>query len=109
MVVSTSTGLASTARGRASMPATVSCRRVSWKEETDMAFDFVLRNARIADGTALKSVDIAIANGRIDEHRPRLDGEGESVDARDRFVSPGLVERGDRYGVRLRSAQRAHR
>src|SRR6185436_17823638 len=57
-----------------------------------MAFDFILRNARIADGTAFKSVDIAVANGRIAAIGTRLPGEGENVDAGGRFVSPGLVE-----------------
>src|SRR5262245_46341695 len=58
-----------------------------------MAFDLILRNARIAAGDSIKSgMDIAIAGGRIAAIAPRLAGEGESVDAGDRFVSPGLVE-----------------
>ena len=58
-----------------------------------MAFDFILRNARLADGTAPGAlVDIAVAGGRIAAVGPRLAGEGESIDARGRLVSPGLVE-----------------
>jgi cytosine deaminase len=58
-----------------------------------MAFDLILRNARLAErGAAGTTVDIAIAGGRIAAVGPRLSGEGESVDARGRFVSPGLVE-----------------
>jgi cytosine/creatinine deaminase len=58
-----------------------------------MAFDLVLRNARLAKGDAAHAtVDIAIADGRIAAIEPRLSGGGESVDAGGRFVSPGLVE-----------------
>ena len=58
-----------------------------------MAFDLVLRNARLANGAGGgESVDIAVAGGRIAAIGPRLGGEGESVDARGRLVSPGLVE-----------------
>ena len=58
-----------------------------------MAFDLILRNARLANGdTASATVDIAVADGRIAAIEPRISGDGESVDARGRFVSPGLVE-----------------
>ncbi|HEX9673559.1 MAG TPA: amidohydrolase family protein [Burkholderiales bacterium] len=58
-----------------------------------MAFDLVLRNARLADhGAASATVDIAVAAGRIAAIEPRIPGNGESVDAGGRFVSPGLVE-----------------
>ena len=58
-----------------------------------MTFDLILRNARIASGGAIKpGMDIAIADGRIAAIGPRLAGLGESIDAGDRFVSPGLVE-----------------
>ncbi len=58
-----------------------------------MAFDLILRNARLANGdTASATVDIAVAAGRIAAIEPRISGDGESVDARGRCVSPGLVE-----------------
>jgi cytosine deaminase len=58
-----------------------------------MPFDLILRNARLADGDAARaSVDIAIADGRIAAIGPDISGDGESVDARGRLVSPGLVE-----------------
>ena len=58
-----------------------------------MAFDLVLRNARLANGAAGgEAVDIAVAGGRIGAIGRRLPGEGPSVDARGHFVSPGLVE-----------------
>lgn len=60
-----------------------------------MAFDLILRNARLADGGATRAtVDIAIADGRIAAVGPGVSGAGagESVDAGGRLVSPGLVE-----------------
>lgn len=55
-----------------------------------MAFDLILRNARLANGGT--AVDIAVANGKIAAIDPRISGEGETVDAQGRFVSAGLVE-----------------
>jgi cytosine deaminase len=58
-----------------------------------MAYDLVLRNARLADGDAARRpVDIAISDGRIAVVGPNLSGARETVDAGGRFVSPGLVE-----------------
>ena len=58
-----------------------------------MAFDFILRNARLANGGAAgATVDIAVAGGRIAAIERRVSGDGETLDARGRFVSPGLVE-----------------
>jgi cytosine deaminase len=58
-----------------------------------VAFDLILRNARLANGAAADAtVDVGIAGGRIAAIAPRIAGDGEAVDARGRFVSPGLVE-----------------
>jgi len=58
-----------------------------------VAFDLILRNARLANGDAASAtVDIAVAAGRIAAIEPRISGDGESVDVRGRCVSPGLVE-----------------
>lgn len=58
-----------------------------------MAFDLILRNARLANGDGERStVDIAIADGRIAAIEPHISGTGENVDAGRRLVSPGLVE-----------------
>jgi cytosine deaminase len=58
-----------------------------------VAFDLILRNARLAGGDAARAaVDIAVADGRIAAIGPRISGDGESVDAGGRLVSPGLVE-----------------
>jgi len=55
-----------------------------------MPYDLILKNARLADGR--DGIDIAIANGCIAAIGRRLTGDGESIDAGGRFVSPGLVE-----------------
>ena len=56
-----------------------------------MAYDLVIRNARLAERAGL---DVAVADGRIVAISPglALDGAGEVTDAGGRFVSPGLVE-----------------
>ena len=55
-----------------------------------MAFDLIVKNARLADGAA--TVDIGVADGRIAAIQPKIAGAGASVDAGGLFVSPGLVE-----------------
>ncbi len=54
-----------------------------------MAFDLVLRNARLVNGVI---ADIAVAGGRIAAINPGISGEVRSADAGGRFVSAGLVE-----------------
>jgi cytosine deaminase len=58
-----------------------------------VAYDFIVRNARLADGDpARATVDIAVADGRIAAIAPGISGAGEVFDACGRLVSPGLVE-----------------
>ncbi|HEY7656811.1 MAG TPA: amidohydrolase family protein [Burkholderiales bacterium] len=58
-----------------------------------MAYDLIVRNARLADGNAARAtVDIAVADGRIAAVAPGISGARDVVDAAGRFVSPGLVE-----------------
>jgi len=55
-----------------------------------MGFDLVLRDARLADGTA---TDIGVQHGRIAAIAPGLPTEGAEVeDCLGRLVSPGFVE-----------------
>ena len=56
-----------------------------------MSYEWVLRNARLGS-RAPESIDIAVADGRIAAIGPRIVSDAPSFDARDRFVSPGLVE-----------------
>ena len=58
-----------------------------------MAFDLILRNARIA-GIAPEAplMDIAIQGETIVAVEPHFDGEGEERDVGGLFVSPGLIE-----------------
>ena len=58
-----------------------------------MAFDLILRNARLNAGNGESEVvDIALSEGRIAAVAPRLAAASDSVDAQGRFVSAGLVE-----------------
>ena len=55
-----------------------------------MAYDLVVRNARLRDG---RVVDLAVAEGRIVAIEPNLAGEArETIDAGGRLVSPPLIE-----------------
>lgn len=56
-----------------------------------MTFEFVLRNARLANGES-RPVDVGIAGGRIAAIESGLPAQGATFDAGARFVSPGLVE-----------------
>ena len=56
-----------------------------------MTFEFVVRNARLANGET-RTVDIGVAGGKIAAIGASLAGQGASFDADGRFVSPGLVE-----------------
>jgi len=60
-----------------------------------MAFDLVIRNARLAEGSGTRGgVDIAVVDGHITAIGQGLTAAGgaEIVDAGGKFVSPGLVE-----------------
>src|ERR1700753_483900 len=62
------------------------------KRCTDMANDFVLRNARIA-GRGGETFDIACRDGVIEEIAPRIASDAQSEDAGGRLVLPGFVDR----------------
>ena len=55
-----------------------------------MTTSLIVSNARLARGGA--TVDIAVADGRIEAIEPRIEGGAERIDAGGRLVSPGLVE-----------------
>lgn len=58
-----------------------------------MAFDLILRNARIADGGAGgETADIGISDGKIAALGPGLAGDGDEIDLGGCLVSPGLIE-----------------
>lgn len=55
-----------------------------------MAYDLLVRNARLRDG---RLVDVAIAEGRIVALEPRIESEAnELIDAGGRLLSPPLIE-----------------
>ncbi len=53
-----------------------------------MAFDLILRNARLAEGAR----DIGIENGRIAAIDPALQADAETLDLAGALVTPGLIE-----------------
>jgi cytosine deaminase len=58
-----------------------------------MAFDLILRNARVTGAAAdAPLVDIGIEGGRIAAVEPGLAGDGEELDAGGGLVSAGLIE-----------------
>jgi cytosine deaminase len=62
-------------------------------EQDPMAFDLILRNARISGNTPdMPLVDIAIAGETIAAVEPELAADGPERDIGGRLVSPGLVE-----------------
>ena len=56
-----------------------------------MAFDLILRNARIAGADAPLD-DIGIQDGRIAAIEPGLEADGDELDSGGGLVSPGLIE-----------------
>jgi N-acyl-D-aspartate/D-glutamate deacylase len=60
-----------------------------------MAWDFLVKNGKIVDGTGSPwfRADVAIAHGRIAEIRPHLAGDARDVlEADGLFVCPGFID-----------------
>jgi N-acyl-D-aspartate/D-glutamate deacylase len=59
-----------------------------------MAYDVVVRNGSVADGTGapLRSADVAIDGGRIAAVGPHLDRGAREIDAEGALVAPGWVD-----------------
>lgn len=58
-----------------------------------MSLDLIIRNAKLPGhkpGDPLR--DMGVKNGIIVEIRPGIDGDGEIIDVKGKFVSPGLIE-----------------
>jgi N-acyl-D-amino-acid deacylase len=68
-----------------------------------MAYDLVIRNGTVVDGTgaAARQADVAIANGRIAEIGRIRDGAAKVVDAADLVVSPGFVDPHTHYDAQI--------
>jgi cytosine deaminase len=54
--------------------------------------DLILRNARIAEASGVRPVDIGLDGGRIIAIEPHLAAEGRAIDVQGCFVAPGLIE-----------------
>jgi cytosine/creatinine deaminase len=57
-----------------------------------MAFDLIIRNARLGDGSEGRCVDIGVLNGVIAAIEHELVADGPVHDACRKLVSPGLIE-----------------
>jgi cytosine deaminase len=57
-----------------------------------MAFDLIIRNAKLAGAPFGATVDIGVRDGVIAAIEPKLVADGPEHDARGKLVSPGLVE-----------------
>ena len=54
--------------------------------------DFVVRRARVLQGTELRLLDIGIQGGKIAALAPELNADAASIDAEGMLVVPGLIE-----------------
>jgi N-acyl-D-aspartate/D-glutamate deacylase len=59
-----------------------------------MAYDLVIRNGTIVDGTGAprRRADIAVSDGRIAEIGKCKDGARRVLDASDLIVAPGFID-----------------
>ena len=71
------------------------------------AFDLIIRNARIFDGTGAlpETADIAVKDGRVAARGPRLEGEtAHEIDADGLWLMPGLLDIHTHYDLEVELA-----
>ena len=68
-----------------------------------MAYDLLLRNGRVVDGSGGPSMiaDVAIANGRIVAIDKNLHGAARTIDASDLVVAPGFIDPHTHYDAQI--------
>jgi len=68
-----------------------------------MAYDLLIRNGTVIDGTgaARYQADIAVANGRIAEIGKIRDGATKTIDAADCVVAPGFIDPHTHYDAQI--------
>jgi N-acyl-D-aspartate/D-glutamate deacylase len=71
--------------------------------EEPMAFDLVIRNGLVVDGTGrpAQRADVAIADGRIKEIGPVSGAAKASIDAADCVVAPGFIDPHTHYDAQI--------
>jgi N-acyl-D-aspartate/D-glutamate deacylase len=71
--------------------------------EEPMAFDLVIRNGLVVDGTGrpAQRADVAIADGRITEIGPVSGAAKASIDAADCVVAPGFIDPHTHYDAQI--------
>src|SRR3954452_17406641 len=70
---------------------------------TPMAYDLLIRNGRIVDGSGMPSFhgDVAIKDGKIVELGKLSGAAGQTVDAQGRAVSPGFIDNHCHYDAQV--------
>src|SRR3954467_504175 len=70
---------------------------------TPMAYDLLIRNGRIVDGSGMPSFhgDVAVKDGKIVELGKLSGAAGQTVDAQGRAVSPGFIDNHCHYDAQV--------
>src|SRR5881397_226397 len=70
---------------------------------TPMAYDLLIRNGRIVDGSGMPSFhgDVAVKDGKIVELGKLSGAAGQTVDAEGRVVSPGFIDNHCHYDAQV--------
>jgi N-acyl-D-amino-acid deacylase len=68
-----------------------------------MAYDLVIKNGTVVDGTGAerKRADVAIANGKVAEIGKVTEGGRRTIDASDLIVAPGFVDPHTHYDAQI--------
>ena len=73
------------------------------QEDVEMAYDLVIKNGTVIDGTGAfrRRADVAVQDGKVAEIGKVTDGAKETIDASDLIVSPGFVDPHTHYDAQI--------